>query len=309
MDAGEDVGEAPAAGRPAPLLEVLPQERVQRRTVEQMVDPVPVVPLLHDVEPQMVEQFVDILSPLDFPVPEQVIEVPKIVFPHRAARTVLDVPQTVEQPVEVPTVVSYSSLFQRTVEQNVDIPVRAWDGTGGLLQGFLRGQFSSSCVEQNVDIPVPHGRDRVGDRVQQRLVGGAEHFPAATAEQIVDIPVPHGGRVLHPASSSSGLPGTSNQGFFSHFSPWEKSARQVRTRGRNWVRTSLRPRCWLSWRVSSRTLMVIGCSFQVVGGNFWARIQKFGGLGDGWDGALVMHQPTFDFGRISIPMCSPSSHV
>ena len=38
MDATEDVGEAPAAGRPAPLLEVLPQERVQRRTVEQIVD-------------------------------------------------------------------------------------------------------------------------------------------------------------------------------------------------------------------------------------------------------------------------------
>ena len=33
MDAGEDVGEAPAARRPAPLLEVLPQERVQRRTL------------------------------------------------------------------------------------------------------------------------------------------------------------------------------------------------------------------------------------------------------------------------------------
>ena len=55
MDAGEDVGEAPAAGRPAPLLEVLPQERVQRRTVEQIVDPVPVVPMLFMVEPQMVE--------------------------------------------------------------------------------------------------------------------------------------------------------------------------------------------------------------------------------------------------------------
>ena len=27
-----------------------------------------------------------------------------------------------------------------------------------------------------------------------------------------------------------------------------------------------------------------------MGGNFWARIQKFGGLGEGWDGALVMRQ-------------------
>ena len=50
MDAGEDVG-----GRPAPLLEVLPQERVQQRTAEQIVDPVPLVPLLHDDVPQMVE--------------------------------------------------------------------------------------------------------------------------------------------------------------------------------------------------------------------------------------------------------------
>ena len=89
MDAGEDDGEAPAAERPAPLLEVLPQERVQQRTAEQIVDPVPLVPLLHAVVPQMVEQLVDFLSPLDFRVPEQVIEVPKIACPPRAARTIL----------------------------------------------------------------------------------------------------------------------------------------------------------------------------------------------------------------------------
>ena len=67
MDAGEDVGEAPAAGRPAPLLEVLPQQRVQQRTVEQIVDPVPLVPLLHDVVPQMVEQLVDFSFTSRFP--------------------------------------------------------------------------------------------------------------------------------------------------------------------------------------------------------------------------------------------------
>ena len=38
-------------------------------------------------------------------------------------RTVLREPQLVEQLVEVPTVVSYSSLQQQLVEQNVDIPV------------------------------------------------------------------------------------------------------------------------------------------------------------------------------------------
>ena len=170
----------------------------------------------------------DILAPLDFRVAEQVIEVPKIVCPLRAARTVICAPQTSEQLVEAPTIVSLVEV----VEQPVDIPVRAWGGTGGRLQGFLPGQFSSSSVEQNVDIPVPHGRDRVGGGLlglhpgqSSTAFGGAEPFPAATAEQIVDIPVLRGGRVLHPASSSSGLPGLANQGFFSHLSSWEKSAR------------------------------------------------------------------------------------
>ena len=49
VDAREDVGEAPAARRPAPLLEVLPQERVQWRTMEQIVDPVLEVPMLRMV--------------------------------------------------------------------------------------------------------------------------------------------------------------------------------------------------------------------------------------------------------------------
>ena len=122
MDTGEDVGEAP-------LLEVLPQEQVQRHTKDQIVDPVPEVPLLHVFVPQMVEQLVYILTPLDFPVPEQVIEVPKIVCPHRAARTVLGAPQTVEQLVEAPAIVSLIEVIRQPVEQPVDIPVRAWGGT------------------------------------------------------------------------------------------------------------------------------------------------------------------------------------
>ena len=118
----------------------------------------PLVPLLYDVMPQMVEQLVDFLSPLDFPVPEQVFEVPKIVCPLRAARTVICALQTADQLVEAPTIVSLVEV----IEQPVDTSVRAWGGAGGRLHGFLPGQFSSSSVEQNVDIPVPHGRDRVG---------------------------------------------------------------------------------------------------------------------------------------------------
>ena len=75
-------------GRPPSLVDVRPQERLQQRTVEQIVDPVPLVPLLHDVVPQMVEQLVDFLAPLDFRVAEQVIEVFKIVCPPWGARRV-----------------------------------------------------------------------------------------------------------------------------------------------------------------------------------------------------------------------------
>ena len=68
-----------------------------------------------------------------------------------------------------------------------------------------------------MDIPVPHGRDGGGGLPglhpgqSSTAFSGADHR-SVTAEQIVDIPAPRGGRVLHPASSSSGLPGTSNQG-------------------------------------------------------------------------------------------------
>ena len=127
--------------RPAPLLEVLPQEQVQQRTVEQIVDPVPLVPLLCEVVPQMLEQLVDFLSPLDFPVPEQVIEVPKIVCPLRAARTVICAPQTAEQLVEAPTIVSLVEV----IEQPVDIPVRAWSGTVDVFKVFSWTVFLLVC--------------------------------------------------------------------------------------------------------------------------------------------------------------------
>ena len=124
--------------RPPPLVEGRPQERLQRRTAEQIADPVPVVPLLFMVEPQMVVQLVDMLFSLDIRVAEQVIEVPKFVCPPRAARTVLCAPQTAEQLVEVPTPVSISSSLQRSVEQFVDIPTSV-RGISGSLQRTVLG--------------------------------------------------------------------------------------------------------------------------------------------------------------------------
>ena len=95
-------------GRPPSLVDVRPQGRLQQRTVEQIVDPVLSVPMLHDAVPHMVEQLVDFLAPLDVRVAEQVIEVPKIVCPPRGARTVLCAPQMAEQLVAVPTEPGYA---------------------------------------------------------------------------------------------------------------------------------------------------------------------------------------------------------
>ena len=128
--------------------------------------------------PQMVDQLpnvVQVLAAQLLVVPEPVIEVPKIlphdIPPRRWCRDT----QLVEQLVEVPTTVSYSSLFQRTVEQHVDIPVPG-DGGGPSsgLQGFSSGQHSTASPSRK--------------RISERIV-----------EQIVD-PVSRGG--LHGSSSS-----------------------------------------------------------------------------------------------------------
>ena len=60
---------------------------------------------------QMEDQLVDVLgyfSTLVLVVAEQVIEVPKVVSPARAARTVLCAPQMADQLVEVPTTPGYA---------------------------------------------------------------------------------------------------------------------------------------------------------------------------------------------------------
>ena len=54
----------------------------------------------------------------------------------------------------MPTIVSYSSLLLRSMEQNVDIPV---PGHGAGLQGLFPGQSSTTLVAQTVDNPSPGG--------------------------------------------------------------------------------------------------------------------------------------------------------
>ena len=134
-----------AGWRPAPLPEVAgPQAQVLQRTVEPIVDAVPLVPLLDDPVPQTVEQLQDVLKFFDelIPDPDQVIEVPKIFTEDVPMRAVLRATQLADQ-LEVPTINSFpmiallhALLAQRTVEQNVDIPAVGGSGTGGGLSGF-----------------------------------------------------------------------------------------------------------------------------------------------------------------------------
>ena len=149
-----------AGMRPGVLAEPRPQERVQRHTMEHIVDYVCFAPMVQTLDapvPQTVEQLHDVLQFFDklTTVPERVIEVPKIFTEDVPMRAVLLDTQLAEQLVEVPTIISNPLLSlhalleykQRTVEQNVDIPAVGGIGTGGGSSGFLPGQSSSVTAE------------------------------------------------------------------------------------------------------------------------------------------------------------------
>ena len=141
----DEGGELSAGVRPAPLDEGRPQGKLERHAgigyeIVQNFD----VSVL-----QMVEQLPDVLKFFDrlSTVPEQVIEVPKIIPEDVPVRAVLRATQLAEQLAEVPTIISFPTvvLFRavmahRTVEQNVDISAVGGSGTGGGPSGFLPGQ-------------------------------------------------------------------------------------------------------------------------------------------------------------------------
>ena len=103
--------------------------------------------------PQMEEQLlVDAFAPRDIQVPEQVIEVPKILIEELSVRTPVREPQLAEQLVEAPSIVSLIDVIRQPVEQIVDIPVPR----GGVrrLRGFHPEQGSTALpIEQIVDGP------------------------------------------------------------------------------------------------------------------------------------------------------------
>ena len=105
------------------------------------------VQILDALVPQTVELLPDVLRFFDrlTTVPEQVIEVPKILLEDVPLRAVLRDPQLAEQLVEVPTIETYSWLQLRT-EQTVDIPDSGRGGRISGLQGFLLDRVQQRCL-------------------------------------------------------------------------------------------------------------------------------------------------------------------
>ena len=195
----------------------------------------PYVQILDLPVPQMEDPFVDNLNLvdamdavrlLDRPISEQVIEVPKIlphdIPPRRWCRDM----QLVEQLVEVPTPVSYSSLFQQTVEQLVDIPVPGGGGPSSGLQGFLLGQRSTSSPS----------RKRISERTVEQIVdtfsrGGfpgssSSHSPAGD-EECADEPGIGVFRTFPQRKKSATRPPHSGSALPPHSSPWTPPAYDV----------------------------------------------------------------------------------
>ena len=197
-----DLFEEPGGGRPDLLLEPQrAQPAVQRHTVEQTAEVAPMVQILDAPVPQKGIELADIKC-VDLQAPiEQVIDVPKIFLDSIQPRLVLRLPQTAEQLVEVPTIISYSSLLQRTDELIVDIPVpgRGGGGRGG-FQGSHPGQSSTAGVAEQI-VEIPGRGDPQGFLPRQSTL-------QRTVEQFVDIPVPAGGG-LHGIRLDPGGPSSS----------------------------------------------------------------------------------------------------
>ena len=114
----------------------------------------PLMQILDLPVPQTVDYVADALRILDFPITEQVIEVPRISCSPCPSRSPVPEPQSAEQLVEVPTVLSPTRIALQIAEQIVDTPVR---GRGERrVQGFLPRQSSTAT---------PSAEERISERI------------------------------------------------------------------------------------------------------------------------------------------------
>ena len=218
MDDDADV----LAARPTPLVEVRPQPGVLRHTMADIVDFSPFVQILDDPVPQMGSEQVVEFAALD----EQVIAVPKISLDRVSKRCPRRLPRVVERLVEVPTIISYSSLQQWTSEQIIDIPVpHGRDGQGGHggLQGVSQGQGSTAlCGADPVDIPVPRSGGLQGFLPGQGSTASSfsSHVRAGAADEPFQVVF----RTFPQLKKSAGLGPHSGSELGADFNPWTPAA-------------------------------------------------------------------------------------
>ena len=160
--------------------------------MEHLADVCPFVQILDAPVPQPVDYVMDTLRILDLPMAVQVTEVPKFSCSPCPSRSLIPEPQSAEQLVEVPTVLSPL----RIAEQMVGTPVSSWSWQAACSRSSPRTEFNSGAF--------------CGKRISERIV-----------EQIVDISP--GGGLRQVLASSAGAADEDLTGFFRTF-PMEKSA-------------------------------------------------------------------------------------
>ena len=137
---------ADVARRPLPLAEVWPSERAQRHFVEDLGELAPLVQILDLPVPQTVASVTDILRLLDRPIAEQVIAVPTVSCSSCPSRSRLPEPQSADQLVEVPTVLTPTRIALQIAERIVDTPVPR-----GRVHGSLPGQSSAMSLPESIE--------------------------------------------------------------------------------------------------------------------------------------------------------------
>ena len=240
-------GRLAAGGRPTGLVEPRgPQERVLRHTVEHIVDLSPFVQILDVPVQQVVDQLVDLMKHFDTQSPvEQDIAVPKISL-DRIPQSFVDRcrPQMAEQLVDVPTVVSYSSLQQQSAEQNVDIPVPGTRGDHQGLRGFHPRQGSQRTVGQIVDKPVHGGRPQ-GFLPDPGLAARSAVSRDELGQRVF--------RTFPRSKKSAEVSGQSSARVHAHSSSSELSAHQMPARDDLWVQINIDDDRTYYWNRQERT--------------------------------------------------------
>ena len=113
--------------------------------MEDLGELAPSVQLLDLPVPQMVENVTDtLLRILDFPIAEQVIAVPTVSCSPCPSRSRVPEPQSADQLVEVPTVLSPTRIALQIAEQIVDTPVPLGRARGSLPVQSSAAQTSSA---------------------------------------------------------------------------------------------------------------------------------------------------------------------